>query len=267
MAAPSDSPLAPSDLPELVRKIRSRTPARLLAGRAGAAYRTSTQIELREAHAAARDAVRAELDVSKIVGPDLLARFQALEASTRAKDKYEYLLRPDLGRRFDDRSRTDIQAHCSAANDLQIAVGDGLSVPAVEAQTSTLLPLLYEGGLARGWKIGRLLIIRHCRVGVLNEIGELLHPQVVVLLIGERPGLATAESLSAYMAYRPRLSHTDADRNLISNIHRRGLSPEAAAARILNFVAQMMRVRMSGSTVREQGPALEVGEGGKREVP
>jgi len=260
MAAPSDSPLAPSDLPELIRRIRSRTPARLLVGRAGAAYRTSTQIELREAHAAARDAVRAELDRSKIAGPELLARFEAREVSTRARDKYEYLLRPDLGRRFDDRSRTDMQAHCSAANDLQIAIGDGLSVPAVEAQVPALLPLLLEGALARGWRIGPLLIIRHCRVGVLNEIGELLYPEVVVLLIGERPGLATAESLSAYMAFHPRPSHTDADRNLISNIHRRGLSPEVAAARILNFVAQMMRVRMSGSTVREQWPTLEVGE-------
>jgi ethanolamine ammonia-lyase small subunit len=267
MAASSDSPLAASDLPEVVRKVRLRTPARLLAGRAGAAYRTSTQIELREAHAAARDAVRAELDVSKIVGSDGLARFQVLEVSTQVKDKHEYLLRPDLGRRFDDRSRTAIRAHCSAANDLQIAIGDGLSVSAVEAQTPALLPLLYEGALARGWKIGCVLIIRHCRVGVLNEIGELLNPEVVVLLIGERPGLATAESLSAYMAYRPRRSHTDADRNLISNIHRRGLSPETATARILNFVAQMMRVRRSGNTVREPWPRLEVGEGGKPESP
>ena len=91
----------------------------------------------------------------------------------------------------------------------------------------------------------------HCRVGILNEIGELLNPRVVVLLIGERPGLATAESLSAYMAYQPRASHTDANRNLISNIHSRGLSAADAASRILNLAAQMMHAGLSGYTLRE----------------
>jgi ethanolamine ammonia-lyase small subunit len=258
MADPSDSPLAPSDLPELVRRIRARTPARLLAGRAGAAYRTGTQIELREAHAAARDAVRAELDLSKMFGADFLARWQAFEVSTQAKAKDEYLLRPDLGRRLDDRSRTDVRERCPSGSDLQIVIGDGLSVPAIQAQTPPLMPLLSEGARVRGWKIGRLFVIRHCRVAVLNEIGELLDPKVVVLLIGERPGLATADSLSAYMAYRPRALHTDADRNLISNIHARGLGPQAAAARILNLAAQMMKQEMSGSRLREQWPAVEV---------
>ena len=94
-------------------------------------------------------------------------------------------------------------------------------------------------------------VIRHCRVGILNEIGELLTPNVAVLLIGERPGLATAESLSAYMAFKPCMSHTDANRNLISNIHERGLAPKAAADRILNFASQMMTLRMSGFNLRE----------------
>jgi ethanolamine ammonia-lyase small subunit len=260
MAAPSDSPLAPSDLSEVVRKIRARTPARLLAGRAGAAYRTGTQIELREAHAAARDAVRAELDLARTFGADFLARWQLFEVSTEARGKDEYLLRPDLGRRFDDRSRAEIGKRCSAGVDLQIAIGDGLSIPAIQEQTPLLLPLLWEGARARGWNVGHAFVIRHCRVGVLNDVGELLDPTVVVLLIGERPGLATAASLSAYMAYRPRRSHTDADRNLISNIHGRGLSAEAAAGRILNFAAQMMRAGMSGTGLREQWPALEVRE-------
>ena len=262
MAGRSDSPLAPSDLPEIVRKIRVRTPARLLAGRAGAAYRTGTQMELREAHAAARDAVRAELDLLEAFGTDFLARWHLFEVSTEAHTKEEYLLRPDLGRRFDDPSRAAIRERCSAGNDFQIAIGDGLSVRAVQVQVPPLLPLLGEGAQARGWTVGRTFAIRHCRVGVLNEIGELLDPKVVVLLIGERPGLATAESLSAYMAYRPRRSHTDRDRNLISNVHARGLSPPVAAARILNFVAQMITAGMSGSTLREQGPELEAQEDG-----
>jgi len=251
-----DSALAPSDLPEIVKKIRARTPARLLAGRAGAAYRTSTQLKLREDHAAARDAVRAELDFAEIFGEDFVKRWGLFEVRTQASGKDEYLLRPDLGRHFDEASRAEIQRRCSRGDDLQIAVGDGLSVTAVHAQAPPLLPLLIEGARARGWKVGQSFVIRHCRVGILNEIGELLDPKVAVLLIGERPGLATAESLSAYMAYHPHASHTDAERNLISNIHVRGLSPQQAAVRILNFVAQMMKAGMSGSLLREELAAL-----------
>ena len=103
----------------------------------------------------------------------------------------------------------------------------------------------------RGWNVGRTFVIRHCRVGILNEIGELLDPRVVVLLIGERPGLATAESLSAYMAYRPRKDHTDANRNLISNIHARGVSSPDAASRILSLAGQMMKAGASGYTIKE----------------
>jgi ethanolamine ammonia-lyase small subunit len=252
----SNSPLAPSDLPEIVRKIRARTPARLLVGRAGAAYRTGTQMDLREAHAAARDAVRAELDLQTAFGATFARQWNLLEVYTRAGEKDAYLLRPDLGRHFDDTSRGEIQKHCPRDSDLQLAIGDGLSVPAVAAQVPALLPLLFEGAKSRGWKLGRTLVIHHCRVGILNEIGELLNPRVAVLLIGERPGLATAESLSAYMAHRPRANHTDANRNLISNIHARGLSPEAAATRILNFAAQMMKAGISGSTLREVLPSL-----------
>lgn len=248
--------LAESDLREVVRKIRARTPARLLAGRAGAAYRTATQLELREAHAAARDAVRDELDVSKAFGADFVHRWRLFEVRTKASDKDAYLLRPDLGRHFDEASQPPIQQRCLRRCDLQIAIGDGLSVTAVAKQVPSLLPLLYAGAEQRGWKVGQPFVIHHCRVGVLNEIGELLDPKVVVLLIGERPGLATAESLSAYMAYRPRGSHTDANRNLISNIHARGLNPQVASERILNFAAQMMRAQISGSTLREELPAL-----------
>ena len=99
-------------------------------------------------------------------------------------------------------------------------------------------------------------MVRHCRVGILNEIGELLSPRVAVLLIGERPGLATAESLSAYMAYRPKASDSDAHRNLISNIHARGVSTEQAAQRILNLAASMMKTHKSGCQLREELPAV-----------
>ena len=254
MARGEDPSPLPAEWPEIVRTIRARTPARLLVGRAGAAYRTDTLLELRQAHADARDAVDDELDLHAAFGPAFIASWKPLELRTRARTKLEYLLRPDLGRQFDEASRAELRAGSRGGVDWQVAIGDGLSVRAVEAQIPALLPLIVSGGAARGWKLGPLLVIHHCRVGILNEIGELADPRVTVLLIGERPGLATAESLSAYMAYRPRPGHSDADRNLVSNIHRRGLRPADAADRILDFAAQMMAVGRSGYLLRADLP-------------
>jgi ethanolamine ammonia-lyase small subunit len=248
--AQPDSP--ETDLSEIVKKVRARTPARLLAGRSGAAYRTNTQLELREAHAAARDAVRAELDLSTNLGNDFIHKWNLFEVCSQATTKDEYLLRPDLGRHLNEKSRAEVSRRCATGHDLQVVIGDGLSVTAVALQVPRLLPLLHEGAKTRDWSLGEIFVIRHCRVGILNELGELLKPKVAVLLIGERPGLATAESLSAYMAYRPKSSDTDANRNLISNIHARGISPEQAAQRILNLAASMMKIQTSGCQLREE---------------
>jgi ethanolamine ammonia-lyase small subunit len=248
------------DLSEIIKKVRAQTPARLLAGRSGAAYRTNTQLELREAHAAARDAVRAELNL--FIGPgddpgdNFVRKWNLFEVCSRAASKDEYLLRPDLGRHLNDATRAEVNQRCTTGHDLQIVIGDGLSVTAVALQTPRLLPLLCNGAMTRGWSVGQTFVIRYCRVGILNEIGELLDPKVAVLLIGERPGLATAESLSAYMAYRPKAPDTDANRNLISNIHARGVSPEQAAQRILNLAAAMMKTHTSGCQLREELPAF-----------
>src|SRR6266567_2762327 len=247
-----DDFLAPAEWSEIVRRIRARTPARILAGRAGASYRTDTQLELRDAHAAARDAVRAELDLENNFDADFVKRWGLFEVRTQAALKDDFLLQPELGRHFNDASRAELQTRCSPGNDVQIAIGDGLSVPAIASQVPPLIPMLYAGAQTRGWTVGQTFVIRHCRVGILNEIGELLSPKVAVLLIGERPGLATSESSSAYMAYRPRQTHSDADRNLISNIHARGTNPEVAAVRILNLAAQMMQLGASGYMLRER---------------
>jgi ethanolamine ammonia-lyase small subunit len=253
---PEDKPAPLFDLPEIVKKVRAQTPARLLAGRAGAAYRTNTQLQLREAHASARDAVRAELNCFTNAFGDLVQKWNLFEVSTQATSKDEYLLRPDLGRRLHEASRAQVTKRCTTGNDFQVVIGDGLSVTAVSAQVPRLLPLLCERASARGWSMGSIFVVRHCRVGILNEVGELLAPKVAVLLIGERPGLATAESLSAYMAYRPKVSDTDANRNLISNIHARGVSPEQAVQRILNLANSMMEAQTSGSELREEWPPL-----------
>jgi ethanolamine ammonia-lyase small subunit len=240
--------------PSLIEKIRARTPARVLVDRTGAAYRTGTQLQLRQDHAAARDAVRAELDLETDLGTAFVQRWKLFAVSTLATSKDEYLQRPDLGRRLDDSAKNQLAAQCPTEADLQVVIGDGLSVTAVSAQAPSLLPLLAEKAASRGWKMGQAFAVHYCRVGIMNDVGELLKPKVVVLLIGERPGLATAESLSAYMAYQPRAGHNDSNRNLISNIHARGVETEAAASRIIALAEQMMRCQTSGVELKEELP-------------
>ncbi len=233
--------------------LRRATPARLFVGRAGTSYRTASLLALRADHAAARDAVADALDLDR---PDLAA-LDLVPATTTAKSRADYLRRPDLGRRLAPEARATIVEHCPPGADFQVAVGDGLSATAVHRQVPALLPALLAGAAARGWKVGRPIAVHQCRVAVLNDLGELLDPRITVLLIGERPGLATAESLSAYLAYRPRPGHTDADRNLISNIHEAGIPAPAAVPRILDLAAALVAAGRGGVTVKESAAALE----------
>jgi ethanolamine ammonia-lyase small subunit len=238
-------------MPALLRAIQQRTPARLLVGRSGPAYRTATQLDLRRDHAVALDAVHAEIELQRDFCPAFLDRWALFEVTTEAHNKSEYLMRPDRGRRLNEAARAKVTERCLRNAQLQVVIGDGLSATAVIAQVPELLPLLLQRVSEAGWTFGQLFLIRHCRVGVLNDIGDLLGPKVVVLLIGERPGLATAESLSAYMAFEPRAGHTDANRNLISNIHRRGVTIDSAARRIVALAKKMQTMGMSGVAVKE----------------
>jgi len=252
--------LPPWSVPTVLEHVRARTPARIFTGRAGAAYRTTTWLELRRDHAAAKDAVCAELDLTDDLGAEFVAEWGLFEVATLAYTKEEFLLRPDLGRSLGTSARAELARRCPAGIDLQVAIVDGLSAIAVRAQVPTLLPLLAAEARRRAWRFGQPFCIRHGRVGLLNDIGEMINPVVAVLLIGERPGLATAESLSAYMAYRPRNGHDDSRRNLISNIHARGVSPDQAVPRIAELAARMIRLATSGIAVKEQaiptvGPA------------
>src|SRR5262249_12901721 len=149
-------------------------------------------------------------------GRELVERWKLFEVRSQASSKAEYLMRPDLGRRLQETGRQHVIRQCAPKTRLQVVIGDGLSAAAVAVQVPRLLPVLEEQAKSQGWTFGQPFVVRYCRVGILNDIGEALDPEVVVLLIGERPGLATALSLSAYLAYRPRVGHTDAQRNLIS---------------------------------------------------
>lgn len=246
-----DRALSPRIDKDALQDARERTPARVFVGRTGPAYPTATWLKLREDHAAARDAVQAEIDLRSAFGADRIAAHGLFTVQTSASSKAEYLRRPDLGRKLNEESRALVLARGTPRCDLQVAIGDGLSARAVEVQAPELLDRLHATALDRGWSFGVPFLVRYCRVGVMNRIGELLAPAVVVLLIGERPGLATAESLSAYMAYRPGAAQTDADRNLISNIHHNGVSLEDAARRITALAEQYRTLGRSGLGVTE----------------
>jgi len=240
---------------EIVRRIRARTPARIFVDR-GPAYSTRMEMELRTAHASAVDAVWNEFDLQKDFPADFVARWNLFQISSQAQSKQQFLLRPDLGRKLSDAAAGLMAQRCLKAPDLQIVVGDGLSGAAVSGQVPALLELLQHQARDRGWSVGQAFVVRYCRVGIMNDIGDRLTPRVLVLLIGERPGLATAESLSAYMAYCPRCGHTDADRNLISNIHSRGVRIGDAADRICNLASRMMSMKLSGTGVKEETAQL-----------
>ncbi len=235
---------------EMIEKIRARTPARIFVPR-GTSYPTSMELELRSARACAVDAVWREFDLQRDLPAAFVEQWSLFQVTSQVASKSQFLLRPDLGRRLSEASRQVITERCLRGPDLQIVIGDGLSGTAVTEQAPALFPLLQKHAQVRGWSVGVSFAVRYCRVGIMNDIGDLLTPNVLVLLIGERPGLATAASLSAYMTHSPRSGHTDANRNLISNIHARGVCVEDAADRIMNLASRMMALKQSGTTLKE----------------
>jgi ethanolamine ammonia-lyase small subunit len=247
----------PGSLQELVA---GHTPARLFLGGRPGSYPTRTWLQLRADHAAARDAVHSRLDPSDPRLAGLIARHHPVEVSTAVPDDAGYLTRPDLGRRLDpvDRQRlrglrSDHQLAGSDPPTLAVALAGGLSASAALAHGPAMVDALIEGATDRGWTCAPVLIVHRARVGVLNDLGPATGAEVVVLLVGERPGLVAADTLSAYLGHRPRPGHTDADRNLVSGIHDRGTPVPAAAERVLELVALLRSAGRSGVAVKEAG--------------
>ncbi len=227
------------------------TAARILIGSSGTSYRNETQLKLRIDHAAAVDAVQQQLRLSVDFPTDWQSRWKLFEVSSQVTSKQQYLQRPDLGRKLSIESIACLTELGTHHPDVQIVIGDGLSALATIHQAPGLLDILQTELQNTGLSTGTPFFVRFCRVGIMNNIGDILKPKVIILLIGERPGLATAESLSAYLAYRPSAGHTDANRNLISNIHPGGVTLEVAASRILGLVTQMIKKEISGVELKE----------------
>lgn len=235
--------------------LRALTPARVFAARNGCALSTSDWLALRADHASARDAVFQESDPFLLFDDDS-GLPKPLVVSSQAATQTDYLLRPDLGRKLFAPDRKRIQKECPKGVELQILLADGLSATALQKQGPKLLHSLTRLAQDEGWNLGRPIFLHRARVGILNDIGFLLEPKVCVLLIGERPGLSTAESLSAYLAYQPKSGDTDANRNLIASIYDGGIPIKEAARRILNLARTMKAARQSGVGIREELPSL-----------
>ena len=228
--------------PEALKALMASTTARIGVGRAGPRYRTASLLLFQADHAVTQDALYRDVDQKLL---DDLGLFTVQTRITGGKQ--EYLLRPDLGRQLNDEARRTVQEKCVKQANIQIVVGDGLSAAAVEANAREMFPVLKQGAQAAGLSVGTSFFIKYCRVGVLNDIGDLLKPDVVILLIGERPGLGRAESLSAYMAFRPKPGDSDADRDVVCNIFNNGgTNPLEGAAFAMQTAQKMIKYQASG---------------------
>src|SRR5947209_7839472 len=225
--------------------LKQFTPARVALGRTGHSLPTAELLRFQLDHARARDAVYQELDPGSLGVPHVLLR-------SAAPDRATYLRRPDLGRRLSDASRNLL---VKGDYDAAIVIADGLSAPAVHHHAAALLEAL-RALLSDNWRIAPLTVVLQGRVAIGDEIGELLGARLVVLLIGERPGLASPDSLGIYLTWDPRPGRTDAARNCISNVRTEGISYRAAAHK-LHFLMREARVRkLSGVVLKEDARLL-----------
>lgn len=225
---------------EAIKAMKKVTTARIGIGRAGARPKTASWLKLLADHAVAQDAVF--VDVSE----EFLSKMNLISVQSAAETKELFLTRPDLGRRLSDEGRRIILEKCAKDIEVQILVVDGLSSTAIEANVADILPALQQGLKASGIRVGTPIFVKHGRVWVQDEVAKLLNAEVVISLIGERPGLGTAESLSAYMIYRPNEKTVEADRTVVSNIHRGGIPPAEAGAHLVDLLKQILEAKASG---------------------
>ncbi len=231
---------------EFYMRMKEATPARIGVWRCGTRPLTETLLRFRADHAIAQDAVMGE------VSSDFAERYGMVFTKTKCRDKDEFLTRPDLGRRLDEESLEAIRKKCEKGAQVQIIVADGLSSKAVEANVPDLLPALRQGLERLGIKrLGTPIFVKYGRVAVMDVIGEELKPECAVVLIGERPGLGTAESLSAYMGYNPRIGMLESERMVVSNIHRRGgVPPAEAGAHLATLIKKILDAKASGVNLK-----------------
>ncbi|WP_285432441.1 ethanolamine ammonia-lyase subunit EutC [Pseudomonas sp. fls2-241-R2A-110] len=245
----------PVDAENPLLELRRLTPARIALGRTGTSMPTSAQLDFQYAHAQARDAVHLPFDHAGLSAQLAECGRDSLLLHSAAANRDSYLQRPDLGRKLSDESAQTLRDYALAhpgGVDLAIVVADGLSALAVHRHTLPFLTRMEEQIKAEGWSVSPVMLVAQGRVAVADEIGELLGAKMVVILIGERPGLSSPDSLGLYFTYGPKVGLTDAYRNCISNVRLEGLSYGMAAHRLLYLMREACRRQLSGVNLKDE---------------
>lgn len=243
---PEHRPLLKPRNEAVLAHLVTTTPARIVTGRTGTRYLTHAYLGLRADHAIALDAVESEVD-------EAWASQQGwLPLRTKAKDHAEFLLHPEQGRRLDDASRTRCEKEADKGVDVQLIAGDGLSALALQVNGPALITAMQTAFAAKGFKVGRPLFVKFARIGVADEIGVLSQAKSTVMVVGERPGLGTGDSLSIYTAFGPKLNQDNSEKDCISNVRTVGFPPERAAVKCAelmkaSFAAGGGGVKLSGN--------------------
>lgn len=243
-------------IPDPWQALRRFTDARIALGRTGVSQPTASQLAFQLAHAQARDAVHHPLDVARLAD-ELeaglgLAPGSCLRLHSAAASRQAYLQRPDLGRRLDAASRTMLQSRAGTASDLALVLADGLSAQAIEQNALPFLKALWPRIALEGWTLAPLSIVEQGRVAVGDEVGALLGARIVLLLVGERPGLSSPDSMGLYFTWAPRVGLTDESRNCISNVRPAGLAHDAAALKLHALLAEAFRRGLTGVRLKDE---------------
>jgi ethanolamine ammonia-lyase small subunit len=242
----------PSPPPRSMMDLRDLTPARVALGRAGASLPTRALLEFTLDHARARDAVHAAFDAPALIAALGDLGLAAFDVKSRAGSRGDYLRRPDLGRRLDQASQRLLAGRSGGVCQLALVIGDGLSPTAVHAHAIELVRSLVPQLAANDIKIADVVVASGARVALGDEIGAILGARMVVMLIGERPGLSAPDSLGAYLTFAPRIGLTDAERNCVSNIHGAGLSCDEAAYKIAWLIHQGLARGATGVALKDE---------------
>ncbi|HEX5339079.1 MAG TPA: ethanolamine ammonia-lyase subunit EutC [Gallionella sp.] len=251
---PADSPLSLDPWQQLRRFTR----ARIALGRVGSSLPTKEVLDFGMCHAMARDAVHNPLDAERFCAGLQVGGFETLNVKSAAPDRAAYLLRPDLGRKLSDDSVNALLDAAGREYDILFVVGDGLSSLAVSNHAQAVLEHL-RALLPATWRVAPVVVATQARVALSDHIGELLRARLVVMLIGERPGLTSPDSLGIYITYAPKIGRQDSERNCISNVRPEGLSYAAAAHKTLWLVNEAMRLKLSGIGLKDESDMAEIG--------
>ena len=248
-------------------KLARLTPARIALGRAGASLPTREWLAFALAHAQARDAVHRGFDAAAIKAALTALGLEALEVASEAADRATYLRRPDLGRRLSAASRLALGQLSPAKADIAFVIGDGLSAAAAEAEAVPLITSMRPRLAGLGLSIAPLVIAHGCRVALGDVIGAALGIKAVVVLIGERPGLSSPESLGIYLTFDPKFGRNDAERNCISNVRPAGLSSEAAAFKLAWLIREAFARKLTGVALKDESDLGLTGGRGTMQIP